>query len=143
MSSGNPATGPIPAEQIDVRTVEIGDWRDVILARVRAAIQAEDPDVQEEWKWRGVPVWCHEGMLWTGETYKAAVKLTFAKGAAFPDPSGLFNASLDGNVRCAIDFHEGEELDGETFAARIRAAVTLNQAKPATRRRGSGSATTT
>ena len=78
MSSGNPATGPIPAEQIDVRIVEIGDWRDVILARVRVAIQAEDPDVQEEWKWRGVPAWCHEGMLWTGETYKAAVKLTFA-----------------------------------------------------------------
>lgn len=119
------------AEQIDARIAALDDWRGEALARVRAIIHEADPEVEETWKWRGVPVWEHAGILCTGETYKAAVKLTFAKGAALSDPSGLFNSSLDGNVRRAIDIHEGEVIDAEALKALIRAAVEANLAKPA------------
>jgi hypothetical protein len=119
------------AEQIDARIAALGDWRGETLARVRAIIHEADPEVEETWKWRGVPVWEHAGILCTGETYKAAVKLTFAKGAALADPKGLFNSSLDGNVRRAIDIHEGEAIDAEALKALIRAAVEANLAKPA------------
>lgn len=119
------------AEQIDARIAALDDWRGVTLARVREIIREADPKVEETWKWRGVPVWEHAGILCTGETYKAAVKLTFAKGAALADPKGLFNASLDGNVRRAIDIHEGEAIDVEALKALIRAAVAANLAKPA------------
>ena len=118
-----------PSRLIDARIEELGDWRGAILARVRALIKQACPDVVEEWKWRGVPVWEHAGIICTGETYKAAVKLTFAKGAALPDPSGLFNSSLDGNVRRAIDIHEGDKIDERAFKALIRAAAELNAAK--------------
>jgi hypothetical protein len=111
---------------IDGRIKELGDWRGEMLARVRALIKQADPDVIEEWKWRGVPVWSHAGIICTGETYKAVVKLTFAKGAALEDPSGLFNSSLEGNTRRAIDFHEGDKIDDKAFKALIRAAVALN-----------------
>lgn len=113
---------------IDARIAELGDWRGEALARVRALIHAADPQVVETWKWRGVPVWEHAGILCTGETYKAAVKLTFAKGASLPDPAGLFNASLDGNARRAIDIREGEAPDEAAFTALIREAVKLNTA---------------
>ena len=116
-----------PSELIDERIDELGDWRGETLARVRALIKQADPDVVEEWKWRGVPTWYHDGMLCTGETYKAAVKVTFAKGASLDDPAGLFNSSLDGNVRRAIDIHEGEEIDADAFQDLIRAAVALNE----------------
>lgn len=119
------------AEQIDARIAALDDWRGATLARVREIIREADPEVEETWKWRGVPVWEHAGILCTGETYKAAVKLTFAKGAALADPKGLFNASLDGNVRRAIDIHEGEAIDVEALKALIRAAVAANLAKPA------------
>ena len=119
-----------PSRLIDARIAELDDWRGETLARVRALIHAADPEVVEEWKWRGVPVWSHDGILCTGETYKAVVKLTFAKGAALDDPKGLFNASLDGNVRRAIDLREGEALDADAFQALVRAAVALNAAKP-------------
>ena len=112
---------------IDGRIKELNDWRGETLSRVRTLIKQADPDVLEEWKWRGVPVWSHDGIICTGETYKAVVKLTFAKGASLSDPSGLFNASLDGNVRRAIDIREGEEIDQSAFQALIRAAVELNQ----------------
>jgi hypothetical protein len=121
-----------PSELIDARIDELGDWRGETLARVRSLIKQADPDVVEEVKWRkpsspaGVPVWSHDGMICTGETYKSAVKLTFAKGASLDDPSGLFNSSLEGNTRRAIDIHEGEEIDGEALKALIRAAVALN-----------------
>jgi hypothetical protein len=119
-----------PASQlIDARIAELGDWRGRTLGRVRALIRQADPGVVEEWKWRGVPMWSHGGILCTGETYKTAVKLTFAKGAQLPDPAGLFNASLEGNTRRAIDLHEGEEIDAAAFKALIRAAVALNQSK--------------
>ena len=118
-----------PARLIDARIEELGDWRGAMLARVRALIKAADPDVVEEWKWRGVPVWEHAGILCTGETYKAVVKLTFAKGASLEDPSGLFNASLEGNTRRAIDIHEGDKIDEKALKALIRAAVALNTAK--------------
>lgn len=111
---------------IDERIRELGDWRGETLARVRTLIRQADPDVVETWKWRGVPVWEHDGILCTGETYKAVVKLTFAKGAALADPQRLFNASLDGNVRRAIDIHAGEVIDGEAFKALIAAAIALN-----------------
>jgi len=114
---------------IDARIKELGDWRGATLARVRSLIKQADPDVVEEWKWRGVPVWSHGGIICTGETYKAVVKLTFAKGASLPDPKGLFNASLDGNTRRAIDLRENDELDEAAFKALIRAAVALNGAK--------------
>jgi hypothetical protein len=118
-----------PAKLIDGRIRELGDWRGETLARVRAIIKQADPDVVEEWKWRGVPVWEHAGIICTGETYKEAVKLTFAKGAALPDPSGLFNSSLEGNVRRAIDIHDGDKIDEKALKALIRAAVELNTSK--------------
>jgi hypothetical protein len=112
---------------IDARIEELDDWRGRMLAEVRALIRQADPAVVEEWKWRGVPVWSHDGLICTGESYKSVVKLTFAKGASLNDPSGLFNASLDGNVRRAIDLHEGDVLDDEAFKTLIRAAVALNE----------------
>ncbi len=120
--------GP-PSRLIDARIKELNDWRGEMLARVRSLIKEVCPDVTEQWKWRGVPVWEHDGIICTGETYKAAVKLTFAKGAALPDPSGLFNSSLEGNVRRAIDFHEGETINAAALKALIRAAVGLNASK--------------
>lgn len=128
-------TAEIPAaRRIDARIAELGDWRGETLARVRALIHEAVPDVVEEWKWRGVPVWSHAGILCTGETYKAVVKLTFAKGASLPDPAGLFNASLEGGTRRAIDIREGEAPDAEAFRALVRAAAALNAEKPARRR---------
>ena len=118
-----------PSQRIDARIAELGDWRGEMLARLRALIKQAEPEVIEEWKWRGVPVWYRDGMLCTGETYKAVVKMTFAKGAALDDPSGLFNASLDGNTRRAIDFREGDEIDEEALKALVRAAVTLNASR--------------
>jgi hypothetical protein len=118
-----------PSRLIDARIVELDDWRGATLARVRALIRQADPAVVETWKWRGVPVWEHDGIICTGETYKAVVKLTFAKGAALADPSGLFNASLDGNVRRAIDLREGDRIDEKAFKALVRAAVALNTSK--------------
>lgn len=118
-----------PARLIDARIEELGDWRGQVLSRVRALIKEADPEVVEEWKWRGVPAWSHAGIICTGETYKAVVKLTFAKGAALPDPSRLFNSSLDGNTRRAIDIREGETLDPEALKALVRNAVAMNQAK--------------
>ena len=115
-----------PSQLIDGRIEELGDWRGETLARVRALIHEADPAVVEEWKWKGTPVWEHAGIICTGETYKDKVKLTFAKGASLEDPAGLFNSSLDGNVRRAIDIHEGEEIDEEALKALIRAAVALN-----------------
>jgi hypothetical protein len=117
---------PTPSERIDTRIAELGDWRGEMLARLRAIIHVAIPDVVEEWKWRGVPVWYADGMVCTGETYKAAVKMTFAKGAAIEDPAGLFNSSLDGNVRRAIDFHEGDGVDEAALVALLQAAVALN-----------------
>ena len=116
---------------IDARIKELGDWRGETLARVRMLIKQADPDVVEEWKWRGVPVWEHAGIICTGETYKAVVKMTFARGAALADPSGLFNSSLEGNTRRAIDLHEGDKIDEKALKALIRAAVALNAAKRA------------
>ena len=118
-----------PSRLIDQRIKELGDWRGETLARIRALIKAADPAVVEEWKWRGVPVWYRDGMICTGETYKAVVKVTFAKGAALDDPSRLFNSSLDGNVRRAIDFHEGDKIDVKALTALIRAAIKLNTSK--------------
>jgi hypothetical protein len=120
--------GKTPSELIDQRIEELGDWRGELLAQIRKTIKEAEPDVVEEWKWRGVPTWYHGGMICTGETYKAHVKVTFAKGAALEDPAGLFNSSLDGNVRRAIDWHEGDELDEKAFEALVRAAVDLNAA---------------
>ncbi|MGC2774502.1 MAG: DUF1801 domain-containing protein [Bradyrhizobium sp.] len=117
------------SDLIDARIEDLGDWRGATLARVRGLIKQADPEVIEEWKWRGVPVWSHGGIICTGETYKSAVKLTFAKGASLPDPKGLFNASLDGNTRRAIDIHEADEIDAAAFKTLIRAAVALNTAK--------------
>ena len=121
--------GESPARLIDARIEELGDWRGETLARVRNLIKQADPDVVEEWKWRGVPVWSHAGILCTGETYKNAVKMTFAKGASLEDPSRLFNSSLEGNTRRAIDFHEGDEIDEKGLKTLVRAAVALNKAK--------------
>ena len=118
-----------PSRLIDARIKELGDWRGKTLSRVRALIKQADPEVVEEWKWRGVPVWSHDGLICTGETYKNVVKMTFLKGAALEDPSGLFNSSLDGNTRRAIDFHEGEKINAEALKALIRAAVTLNASR--------------
>jgi hypothetical protein len=121
--------GESPSRLIDARIKELDDWRGKMLSHVRALIKQADPEVVEEWKWRGVPVWSHDGLLCTGETYKSVVKLTFAKGASLKDPSGLFNSSLEGNVRRAIDLHEGDELDANAFKTLIRAAVALNSSK--------------
>ena len=118
-----------PSRLIDARIKELGDWRGKMLARLRALIRQADPDVVEEWKWRGVPVWSHDGLICTGETYKSVVKMTFAKGAALEDPSGLFNSSLEGNTRRAIDFHEGATIDEKALKALIRAAVKLNTSR--------------
>ena len=123
-----------PSQLIDARIEELGDWRGEMLARVRGLITQADPEVVEEWKWRGVPVWSHAGIICTGETYKSVVKMTFAKGASLEDPSGLFNASLEGNTRRAIDIHEGDEIDEEALKALIRAAVALNTSARATAR---------
>jgi hypothetical protein len=118
-----------PSQLIDARIEELGDWRGKMLGRLRRLVKEADPEIVEEWKWRGVPVWSHDGLICTGETYKTVVKMTFAKGAALKDPSGLFNASLDGNTRRAIDFHEGETIDEAALKTLIRAAVTLNKSK--------------
>jgi hypothetical protein len=118
-----------PSQLIDQRIKELDDWRGTMLSKLRSLIKGADPGVVEEWKWRGVPTWYHDGMICTGETYKSVVKMTFAKGAALEDPSGLFNSSLEGNVRRAIDFHEGENINEKAFKALIRAAVTLNTSK--------------
>ncbi len=122
--------GRSPSQLIDERIRELGDWRGEMLDRIRKLIRAADPDVVEEWKWRGVPVWSHDGILCTGETYKNVVKMTFAKGASLQDPSKLFNSSLEGNTRRAIDIHEGEDIDEKALKALIQAAVALNQSKP-------------
>jgi hypothetical protein len=122
-------SGESPSRLIDARIKELGDWRGEMLARVRALIKQADPKVVEEWKWRGVPVWSHAGIICTGETYKAIVKLTFAKGASLEDPSRLFNSSLEGNTRRAIDIHEGDKIDEKALKALIRAAVALNAQK--------------
>jgi hypothetical protein len=114
---------------IDDRINELGDWRGKTLGRIRALVKQADPEVVEEWKWRGIPVWSHDGIICTGETYKNVVKMTFARGAALDDPSGLFNSSLDGNTRRAIDFHEGEKIDAKALKALVRAAVTLNASR--------------
>ena len=121
--------GGSPSRHIDARIKELGDWRGETLARIRSVIKQAVPDVVEEWKWRGVPVWSHAGIICTGETYKAVVKLTFAKGASIDDPSGLFNSSLEGNTRRAIDLREGDEIDEAAFAAIIQGAVALNLAR--------------
>jgi hypothetical protein len=118
-----------PSELIDARIKELGDWRGEMLSRLRTLVKEADPEVVEEWKWRGVPAWYHDGLICTGETYKNVVKTTFAKGAALKDPSGLFNSGLDGNTRRAIDFHEGEKIDEEALKTLVRAAVTLNTSR--------------
>jgi len=125
-ASGEPQD---PAKLIDARIRELDDWRGETLAKIRAVIRGADPEVVEEWKWRGVPVWAHDGIICTGETYKEVVKTTFAKGASLEDPTGLFNSSLEGNTRRAIDFREGEEIDEQALAALVRAAVELNASK--------------
>ena len=129
MEKSGALEGKSPSQLIDARIAELGDWRGSVLGRLRALIKEADPDVVEEWKWRGVPVWSHGGIICTGETYKTVVKMTFAKGAALEDPSGLFNSSLDGNTRRAIDVREGETIDAEALKDLIRAAVALNQSK--------------
>jgi hypothetical protein len=126
--SGSPK-GESPSRLIDARIEELGDWRGAMLGRLRALVKEADPDIVEEWKWRGVPVWSHDGLVCTGETYKSVVKMTFAKGAALKDPARLFNASLDGNVRRAIDFREGDEIDEAALKALVHAAVALNKSK--------------
>jgi hypothetical protein len=118
-----------PSELIDARIEELGDWRGETLSRLRALVKAADPEVVEEWKWRGVPVWSHDGLICTGETYKKVVKMTFAKGAALEDPSKLFNSSLEGNTRRAIDFHEGEKINEKALKTLVRAAVSLNKSR--------------
>lgn len=127
-SVGTAPKGISPAKQIDARIKELGDWRGGTLAKVRDVMKKAVPGVVEEWKWRGVPVWYKDGMISTGETHKSVVKMTFAKGASLPDPSKLFNSSLDGNVRRAIDFHEGDKVNEKALTALIRAAVAFNQA---------------
>ena len=126
-----------PSRLIDARIQELSDWRGETLARVRALIKQADPEVVEEWKWRGVPVWSHAGLICTGETYKSAVKLTFAKGASLKDPSGLFNSSLEGSTRRAIDLHEGDKIDERALKALVRAAVALNTSSSTSRRAAS------
>ncbi len=127
-----------PAQLIDARIAELGDWRGALLGRLRALVKAADPDVVEEWKWRGVPVWEHDGIICTGETYKSVVKMTFARGAVLKDPKGLFNSSLEGNTRRAIDFREGEKIDEAGVKALVRAAVALNESKAKNRSKKRG-----
>jgi hypothetical protein len=129
MTNSEPQQGESPSRLIDARIEELGDWRGAMLSRVRALVKEADPDVVEEWKWRGVPVWSHAGIICTGETYKSVVKMTFAKGASLEDPSGLFNSSLDGNTRRAIDLREGETIDEDALKALVLAAVALNTSK--------------
>ncbi len=129
MAETEPEQSSSPSELIDGRIEELGDWRGEMLGRLRALVKQADPDVVEEWKWRGVPTWEHDGIICTGETYKAAVKATFFKGASLDDPAGLFNSSLEGNTRRAIDFHEGDEIDESAFKALVQAAVALNGSK--------------
>jgi hypothetical protein len=129
MNKSGPQTSKSPSQLIDARIKELGDWRGKMLSRLRALIKEADPEVVEEWKWRGVPVWSHDGLICTGESYKTIVKMTFAKGAALKDPSRLFNSSLEGNTRRAIDFHEGDKIDEKALKTLIRAAVTLNKSK--------------
>jgi hypothetical protein len=129
MKKSVPAKGKTPSQLIDARVKELGDWRGKMLGRLRTLIKEADPDVVEEWKWRGVPVWSHVGLICTGETYKNVVKMTFAKGAALKDPARLFNASLEGNTRRAIDFREDDKINEEALKTLIRAAVTLNKSK--------------
>jgi len=124
-----------PSQRIAARIKELGDWRGETLARIRTLIKQTDPEVVEEWKWRGVPVWSHDGMICTGETYRNVVKMTFHKGASLDDPSGLFNASLEGNARRAIDYHEGDQIDEKALKALIRAAVALNKSSAVRRPR--------
>jgi len=126
MAKNGPHGAESPSQLIDARIKELGDWRGEMLSKLRALIKQADPEVVEEWKWRGTPVWYHDGMICTGETYKSIVKVTFAKGASLKDPASLFNSSLDGNVRRAIDFHEGEKINEAAFKALFRAAITLN-----------------
>src|SRR3569833_2852593 len=133
MTDSGPQTRESPSQLIDARIAELGDWRGEMLGRLRALIKQADPAVVEQWKWRGVPVWSHAGISCTGETYKAVVKMTFAKGAALDDPAGLFNASVDGNTRRAIDFREGDEINEKSLQMLIRAAVALNMAKKSKR----------
>src|SRR5437764_11839040 len=132
MKKSGPQASKSPSQLIDARIRELSDWRGKMLSRLRTLVKEADPEVVEEWKWRGVPVWSHGGMICTGETYKSVVKLTFAKGASLKDPARLFNSSLEGNTRRAIDVHEGDAIDEEAFKALIRAAVSLNEsnAKP-------------
>ena len=127
--------GGSPAQHIDARIKELGDWRGEMLARIRSIIKKADPDVVEEWKWRGVPVWEHDGIICTGETYQAVVKMTFAKGAALDDPTDLFNSSLEGNTRRAIDFHQGDRIDEKALKALIREAAALNVSARAARKK--------
>jgi len=127
MKRSTTTNGESPSKLIDARIQELGDWRGKTLSHLRALIKQADPEVVEEWKWRGVPVWYHDGMICTGETYKSAVKVTFAKGASLKDPAGLFTSSLEGNTRRAIDFHEGDEIDEDAFKALVRAAGALNK----------------
>src|SRR5258705_11754944 len=129
MKKSEPSKGEPPSQLIDAKIRELGDWRGEMLGRLRGLVKQADPEVVEEWKWRGVPVWSHDGIICTGETYKSVVKLTFAKGASLKDPSGLFNSSLEGNVRRAIDLHEGDEIDEDAFKKLIRAAAALNRSR--------------
>ena len=129
MKKSGPQEGKSPSQLIDARIQELGDWRGEMLSRLRALVKEADPEIIEEWKWRGVPVWSHAGLICTGETYKNVVKMTFAKGAALTDPSGLFNASLEGNTRRPIDVREGDTIDEAALKALVRAAVTLNTSK--------------
>jgi hypothetical protein len=131
-NTGGPNTKSA-SQLIDARIKELGDWRGQMLARLRALIKQADPEVVEEWKWRGVPVWSHDGLICTGETYKSVVKMTFAKGAALKDQARLFNASLEGNTRRAIDFHEGDQINEDALKTLVRAAATLNKSKPKTK----------
>jgi hypothetical protein len=129
MTKSAATDSPTASELIDARIAELGDWRGEMLAKLRAIVKEADPEVVETWKWRGVPVWEHDGIITTGETYKAVVKLTFAKGASLEDPAKLFNASLEGNTRRAIDFHEGDKVNAKALKALVNAAVALNQSK--------------